>query len=66
MLGSTVDSFVRQFTEAVWTKFPIFYVPVDLGPRDLALFVPHAWLDAGFMFSVSSQVFWTFFYVFST
>ena len=31
--------------------FPMIYVPVDLGPRVLALFVPNAWLDAGFMFT---------------
>ena len=58
MCGSTVDTHLRQFLEAMWTNFPIFYVPVDLGPRDLALFVPNVWLDAGFVFSVSSRYSW--------
>ena len=52
-----MDAYLRQFMEAICTNLPKFYVPVDLGRRDLALFVPNAWLDAGFMFNVSSQVF---------
>ena len=66
MLGATVDTYLRQFMKAICANLPIFYVPVDLGRRDLALFVPNAWLDAGFMFNVSSQVFVDFFDVFST